>query len=240
MKANILLVIPCLRESNRIRALTQSLHVALPAEVRLLVVDDGSGAEEVEQLKLAVGDYAVKALPENVGKGGAVYAGWEEAREEEWLAFVDADGSCSAAEVVRVLAMLHAEVDALLAARVKMLGRKIKRNFHRHLIGRVFATLVGTLLKVPVYDSQCGLKVVRRSAFEVVKPLLKMRRFTFDVELICALVDAGYTVREVPIDWHEVGGGKVHLLSDAWRMFKDVLKIRAARSSSEWGRGIQR
>jgi dolichyl-phosphate beta-glucosyltransferase len=47
-------------------------------------------------------------------------------------------------------------------------------------------------------------------------------------------VDTEYKVREVPINWHEVGGGKVHLLRDSWRMFRDVLKIALARESDAW------
>jgi dolichyl-phosphate beta-glucosyltransferase len=115
-----------------------------------------------------------------------------------------------------------------------MLGCIIERSWQRHLIGRVFATLVGELLRVPVYDSQCGLKVVPRSMYERVQPALQVQRFAFDVELITALWDAECEMREVPIHWHEEPGGKVRLLRDFWRMFWDVLKIRKRRTLPEW------
>ena len=236
--ANVLLVIPCFRESGRVGALLRDLRseFAGDSSVRVLLVDDGSGEGEAERLREVVKhcgcDYEVHVLPVNQGKGGAVYAGWAQHRGEEWLAFVDADGSCSAREVRRLISMRDG--GAVFGSRILMLGRSIQRHWHRHLIGRVFATLVGTLLGLPVYDSQCGLKVVARKAYERVRPLLSMKGFSFDVELLSALWDSRCPMREEPIDWHEVPGGKVKLFHDSWRMFRDVLRVRAARSSAEW------
>ncbi len=231
------LVIPCFRESSRIVPFLRDLREELSADptVRVQVVDDGSGAEEAEKLR-AIVDQAraawpalqpLLALPANRGKGGAVYAGWAAHGGQDWLAFVDADGSCSAREVKRLL-QLRGE-GALFASRVKMLGKSIVRHWHRHLLGRVFATIASELLHIPVYDSQCGLKLVPRDAFERLQPDLQLQGFSFDVELLCALLDSGCPVREVPIDWHEVPGGKVRLLRDSWRMFRDVLAIRQKR-----------
>jgi glycosyltransferase involved in cell wall biosynthesis len=234
----VLLVIPCFRESGRVAGFLRELADTFRtnASVHVLLVDDGSGADETDRLEAVV--EAQRAtwprlrpllrLPTNQGKGGAVYAGWDQRNDEAWLAFVDADGSCSAAEVQRLLAMRSD--GALIASRVKMLGKSIHRHWHRHLLGRVFATVVSELLAIPVYDSQCGLKLVPRAALDAIEPRLGLHGFSFDVELICALLDHGCPVTEVPIDWHEVAGGKVHLLRDSLRMVRDVLKIRRARA----------
>jgi glycosyltransferase involved in cell wall biosynthesis len=239
-QGKVLLVIPCFRESERVGPLLRELKSEFggDGEVRVLLVDDGSGAGEADRLREVVEaagfNAEVHALEMNQGKGGAVYAGWAQARDEEWLAFVDADGSCSAEEVKRLLSMRGE--GAIFASRILMLGRLIQRRFLRHLLGRVFATLVGTFLEVPVYDSQCGLKLVPRAVFERVRALLTLKGFAFDVELLCALFDSGCTIREEPIDWHEVEGGKVKLWRDSWRMFRDVLRVREARKSENWRR----
>jgi hypothetical protein len=112
-----------------------------------------------------------------------------------------------------------------------MLGRNVDRLFKRHLLGRVFATLVSELLDIPVYDSQCGLKIVPRRAYESVAAKLQIKDFAFDVELMVALLDTGCQIEEVPIDWSEVPGGKVKLFRDSWRMARDVLRIRSGRSA---------
>ena len=236
---DVLLVIPCFRESSRLPGFLASLgeHFASDTTVQVLVVDDGSGEEEASKLEAIVearrvnwpGLRPLLRLPQNQGKGGAVYAGWATAKDETWLAFVDADGSAAAGEVRRLLSMRGD--GALFASRVKMLGRSIHRHWHRHLIGRVFATLVSELLDIPVYDSQCGLKLLPRAAFDTVKAHLNLRGFSFDVELLCALLDSGCRVTEVPIDWHEVPGGKVHLFRDSWRMCQDVINVRERRTT---------
>lgn len=251
-----LLAIPCYRESRRLPEFLADLCTAFSSadEVAIQVVDDGSGAEEARALNAAVEALRgtcrhllpMLALPQNLGKGGAVHAAWRAAgRAADWLAFVDADGSCSAAETRRLLQLARhqpgslasfgifpaadARPAALIASRVKMLGRHVDRQLKRHLIGRVYATLVSQLLHIPVYDSQCGLKVIPRVAFDAVEPGLQVQGFAFDIELIAALLDHGSPVVEVPIDWHEVPGGKVRLLRDSWRMARDVWSIRRTR-----------
>lgn len=239
-------VIPCFRESQRLPRFLAELCQAMDAlgGVVVQVVDDGSGATELEATTEIIEALRQRhpcllpllALGENLGKGGAVYAGWDlAAPDTQWLAFVDADGSVSAGEVARVLGLARSlpadsqALPALFASRVKMLGRTVDRHFKRHLLGRVFATLVSELLHIPVYDSQCGLKVMPRSAFQAIQQRLTITGFAFDVDLLAALIDHGTPVVEVPIDWHEEPGGKVHLLRDSWRMACDVWKIKQTR-----------
>ena len=93
-------------------------------------------------------------------------------------------------------------------------------------------TLVSELLDIPIYDSQCGLKLVPRACFEAIEARLKITGFAFDVELLTTLLDSGCAVVEVPISWHETPGGKVRLLRDSFLMARDVLKIKAARGSA--------
>ena len=243
-KTDIHLVIPCFQESRRILAFLPELCREMTAlgGVQIQVVDDGSGPKEAAQMSGIVDglrmDFScllpLKVLPDNHGKGGAVYAGWSESGGTAWLAFVDADGSCSAAEVARLLRIVRSCPSGLqqawFASRIKMLGRRVERLLKRHLLGRVYATLVSEMLEVPVYDSQCGLKVVPRAVFEQIAGQLEVQGFAFDVELMAALLDAGCEVVEVPIDWHEVPGGKVRLLHDSWRMALDVWRIRKRRA----------
>lgn len=240
--ASVHLVVPCFRESGRIGAFLPELCQAMTelGGVQIQVVEDGSGPEEAAAMKAVIEGLRpcfpcllpLKVLPENLGKGGAVYAGWADHGGAQWLGFVDADGSSSASEVDRLIRLLPPPGGfprALFASRVKMLGRRVERLLKRHLLGRVYATLVSEMLDIPVYDSQCGLKLVPRPVFEKIAPGLQVKGFAFDVEMMTALLDGGCEVVEVPVDWHETPGGKVRLLRDSWRMALDVWRIRQAR-----------
>jgi dolichyl-phosphate beta-glucosyltransferase len=242
------LVVPCFRESGRIGVFLPELCEAMTrlGGVQIQVVEDGSGPEEAAAMKAVVDGLRpsfpcllpLKVLTENLGKGGAVYAGWADHAGAQWLGFVDADGSCSASEVDRLIRLLPppgGAPRALFASRVKMLGRRVERLLKRHLLGRIYATLVSEMLDIPVYDSQCGLKLVPRASFEEIAGGLQVKGFAFDVELMTALLDGGCEVVEVPVDWHETPGGKVRLLRDSWRMALDVWLIRKARQARRKG-----
>lgn len=245
----VFLVVPCSRESGRIGEFLPGLCEKLDAlgGCRVLVVEDGSGVDEQRRMNDMVTVLQAKhpvlcdllMLQENIGKGGAVHAGWARHEGAEWLAFVDADGSITPDEVCRLIKLARErgpEQGAIFATRVLMLGRDVRRRFFRHLIGRVYATLVSWLLHTPVYDSQCGCKLVPRQDFARVASRLTITGFAFDVQLLAALLDAGITVREEPIDWHDVAGGKVRLVCDSILMFRDVLRIRRLRKERAQGR----
>lgn len=239
-----LIAIPCYQESARLPSFFETLCPALsvaPFTTRIVVVDDGSGEAEAERTREIVARAAERwpallaapvFLSANHGKGGAVYAGWESAEADAaaLLCFVDADGSVPAAEVVRLVSELLADRaerwQAIFGSRVKLLGSRVERLPSRHYVGRVFATLVTLITGLTVYDSQCGLKVVRRTAYVTIAGELAEHRFVFDVELALRLLRHGCAIREVPIDWTEVPGSKVRLLRDSWRMATGLLRIR--------------
>jgi dolichyl-phosphate beta-glucosyltransferase len=119
--------------------------------------------------------------------------------------------------------------DAFFASRCKILGRTVHRSWLRHICGRVFATLVAVMTRIPVYDSQCGFKLVRRKFYEAVRSRLCEKRFAFDVELLVALRRAGARIIEVPIDWFDVPGSKLHFWRDSAQMLAAVIRMRIRR-----------
>ncbi|MFZ2281275.1 MAG: glycosyltransferase [Prosthecobacter sp.] len=241
--ATVHLVIPCYQESGRIGPFLTELCAVTHAlgGVSIQVVEDGSDAAETDRMREIITPLCHQNehllppmfLPKNLGKGGAVYAGWDQAPPVDWLAFVDADGSCSATEVenlIRRVRLQPAPLTAVFASRWDQTSSKVQRQWKRRLMGRIFGTLVSTLLRIPIHDSQCGLKFVPRAAYLRIAPTLRIHGFAFDVELLAALHDSGCEFEEASIAWHETPGGHVHLIRDSFRMARDVLAIRRRRA----------
>lgn len=243
------LVIPCFQESRRLPAYLTDLIELLRKQVyrsSILVVDDGSGPSE--QARLAeimsvvggVRDVAVDSLclERNMGKGYAIRQGWQARTAARWLAFADADGATPAYEVVRVFDTIYRSNDVrrcYLGSRIRMLGRSVDRRWGRHVVGRVYATLVGFAINESIYDSQCGFKVIPGDAFAIIGGMLRENRFAFDSELITALSEAGYLLEEVPIDWKDVPGSKVSLMKDSARMVGSLLLIQNRKKAGSYG-----
>ena len=175
-----LIAIPCFRESKRLPLFLDALCkelAAAPFKASIVIVDDGSGCPEDAFTRSIVDQFRSKYptiiaepvfLKRNLGKGGAVYEGWKISSSNsapELLCFADADGAVPASEVGRLIEELLADQfhrwDALFGSRVKLLGAAVDRKAMRHYIGRVFATFVAVLTGIEIYDSQCGLKVIR-------------------------------------------------------------------------------
>lgn len=237
------LVIPCFEESKRLPAYLDSLVAHLegqPFRCRILIVDDGSRETERQRLREIFQDLKNDRgifldplyLDRNFGKGYAVRSGWSAAKDSKWLAFADADGATPAIEVARVFNMIYQKDDdfiCYMGSRIKMLGQSVDRDWKRHILGRIYASLVGVAIQQSVYDSQCGFKIISHRAFRSIHHLLEENRFAFDSELIAALVDSSFKLQEVPVNWRDIAGSKVSLLRDPMKMVLSLLHIQRRR-----------
>jgi dolichyl-phosphate beta-glucosyltransferase len=238
----ILVVIPAYNESRRLPALFAGIAAERrrpeASGVRFLVVDDGSGAGEVEKVRALIAEHglaevvSLTALPDNRGKGSVLKAGFEEglASGYDWLGFMDADGSVSAASLYDVVGYVTARdgtaLGAVAGSRVNMLGRLITRGPLRHYMSRLFATFVSLYFGVAMYDSQCGLKLFKASVLAKYLALPTDFRWVWDTELVMAMLHGGETVHEVPIDWREVMDSKVSFLSDPLVMVARLIAFK--------------
>ena len=230
------IIIPCFNEGARIGPLLREFGELLQDEpnVRVTVVDDGSRLDQLQVVQQLV-DGVARTCPritllkksQNGGKGSAIAYGVANT-VSPIFGFLDADGSVSAAECLNVLRMLEQrpELVGVIGSRVKMLGKVVERRLSRHLIGRVFATLVSLLFNIPVYDSQCGCKFFRRAP---VLPLLSgitSQTWLWDTQLLLLAYLEQMPVEECPVSWREIPGSKVSMLKDPIKMFWQLLAFK--------------
>jgi dihydroorotase-like cyclic amidohydrolase len=58
---------------------------------------------------------------------------------------------------------------------------------------------------------------------------MREERFAFDVEIVHRAVRQGLRVAEVPVEWADSSGSRVHFLRDSCRMALSLWRIRRAR-----------
>jgi hypothetical protein len=192
------------------------------------------------------------------GKGEAVRGGVLAAlaRRPSLVGFLDADLSTPLNAIDDFLAVLGGRpaIEFVLGSRVMLLGRSVRRRTARHYLGRVFATAASLALDLPVYDTQCGAKVLRVNEDTATLFAAPFRSpWLFDVELIArylrlpvaqgAPARRGRLYELVVSAWHDVPGSKVRWhdlpratvdLARIWR--ERVAAERAARDASPSGR----
>lgn len=182
-------VLPCLNEAE---ALPWVLG-RMPSTVRALVVDNGSTDGSVE-IALAHGARVVHCRQR--GYGAACHAGLESATAP-YVVVMDADASLDPAQLGRVLApLLAGEADLVMGRR-----RPVQRGAFPWQL-RVANTELTRRLRRRTGVRLADLGPVR-AARRV--PLLELglidRRSGYPAETVVRAADAGWTIREVDVDY---------------------------------------
>ncbi|MGH3851520.1 MAG: glycosyltransferase, partial [Pseudonocardiaceae bacterium] len=190
-----LVVVPCYNEAERLDAAAFRAWLAGKPAARLLFVDDGSSDNTFAVLEDLCRGYQERASvirrARNSGKAEAVRAGVLHALKAdsspEFIGYWDADLATPLGAIESFIQVFdaHSSIEMVFGSRVKLLGRSVERRPSRHYLGRVFATAVSILLRMPVYDTQCGAKLFRvseRTAPVFAAPFLS--KWVFDVEIL--------------------------------------------------------
>mgnify|MGYP000054637698 FL=1 len=164
-------------------------------------------------------------VPEAVGKGGAVYAGWKQSTSDI-VGFVDADGATSPEEFERLIDQIvhRADIDGVIGSRFIGGATVINRTSRlRSVMSQFFVQFVRILFWLPYQDTQCGAKLFRRESITAVFPELHTTNMQFDVELLWKLKKQNRRVMEVPTVWVDQPGSAQ--LGSKFGFFKTGLKM---------------
>ena len=217
---------------------------ALPDQIEVLVVDDGSTdetADLVEARPEAAGSIPgvrlhVQRVPHG-GKGAAVRAGML-AATGDLVVFTDADLATPPDQVPLLVAAL-ADHDVALGSRIQPDGSDMRATqpAYRRLLGKVFHLLASIWVVGPVQDTQCGFKGFRRDAAQDLFARQRVTSIVFDVELIYLARRRGYSMAVVPIRWYDKRGSRMRArpslaIRVAWDLFRIPLMHRGSRRSA--------
>ncbi|WP_238626170.1 dolichyl-phosphate beta-glucosyltransferase [Aggregatilinea lenta] len=224
------IVIPAYNEQQR---LPQSLRqigefvARQPYAVEVIVVDNNS-TDRTRALAegFAASMPCLRVLVEPAqGKGAAVRAGMLSACGA-YRFICDADLSMPIDEVNRFLPPQLTGCDVAIGSREAPGAVRYDEPWHRHVMGRVFNTIVRLFAVHGFQDTQCGFKMFSAEVTEALFPLQTLNGWSFDVELLYLAQQRGYRIVEVPVHWTYKDNTRIHPLRDSLAMFADVMTIR--------------
>ncbi|PIL27981.1 transporter [Ganoderma sinense ZZ0214-1] len=109
-----------------------------------------------------------------------------------------------------------------------------QRSFIRNVLMYGLHTILRIVGVGHIRDTQCGFKLFSRRAAQQIFPYQHLATWIFDVEVLLLAKERGMAVAEVPIEWHEVSGSKLHVLADSLQMLRDLIILRANLLLGRW------
>ncbi|MGY6560480.1 MAG: glycosyltransferase [Luteibaculaceae bacterium] len=227
------LIVPCYNEQLRLPIQAFTIFLTQNFSYNICFINDGSTDMTAEKLSAIKKDFPetvdVVDLQINVGKAEAIRQGFNyliEQYKPSFIGFADADLATELEEIALLFNKIEAyqHINIIMGSRFKRLGSHIKRSEKRHFLGRFFSTLASLMLKMPIYDTQCGAKVFRIGSTDFLFKEPFKTSWLFDVEFIARYrnkMGKGKAIKsmfEYPLEkWTEVPGSKIK--------FKHYLKV---------------
>jgi glycosyltransferase involved in cell wall biosynthesis len=202
----------------------------------VIVINDGSKDEDREALekivkvfdsgsgKLLEGKKVERRIKiinheKNRGYGGALRAGFAQATKD-LIFYTD----CDAQYDPRELELLFNEMSSSVAM---VNGYKIKRNdpWHRIIAGRLYHYFVKFAFGLPIEDTDCDFRLIRRDVFDKVK--LFENTGTICVELVKKISCHNYKIAQVPVHhyWRTSGKSQFFNFPRLYKTGTNLLKL---------------
>ena len=194
----------------------------------IILIDDGSedNTAAVAEEVFRGNEITILKNGFNRGKGFSVRRGVLSARGDITL-ISDADFSTPIQELEKLLSAISDGFDLAIGSRSLPDSNITKRQaWLREYMGRTFNLLVQFIALSGFIDTQCGFKMFPKDVGQSLLSKMKVDRFAFDVELLYLARKRDLKIKEIPIEWHNDGDSRVHIIIDSFRMVVDLLRIR--------------
>lgn len=246
-------IIPAYDEEKRLPVMLEECMEFLEKKVKeepnfkyeVIVVSDGSRDKTVEcalkySKKYTCEKFRVLELVKNRGKGGAVRYGMLSSRGK-YLLFADADGATTFSDYKLLEKSIH-KLSNSWKDEVLSIGSRAhleeesmaKRSIFRTFLMHGFHMLVWIFAVKGIRDTQCGFKLLTRSAARRIFNVMHVERWAFDVELLFITQSYKMPIDEIAVKWEEIDGSKITPFFSWLEMGRDLILIWLRYQIGAW------
>lgn len=200
----ISLVLPVHNEERHIAEMIEESVKALEdigRDFEIIIVDDGSTDGTPVQIERAASHLphtSVLTLRENLGKGNALMRGFR-ASTMELVCFMDADLDLHPWHLGVLLDEMERSGADIVIGSKRHPDSKLEYPWYRKLYSTAYYLLILLLFRLPVRDTQTGVKLFHRQVLQATMPHLLGKKYTLDLEILVVAHHHGYEVAEAPI-----------------------------------------
>ena len=200
----------------------------LKTRYEIIIVDDGSKDKTYQKAlktiqKLNNPNIKILRYNKNQGKGHALLHGYKHSKGKI-IAFYDADLDIPPQQLILLIKTAQKTNADLVITSKWHPKSKTKATLTRKFLSKTFYHMERLLLGIKVSDTQTGAKAIKRKALNTIAPLLTVKRYAFDAELITAATAQGYKIIEVPALW-PIKLTSRFKIKEIWKMLIDLMAI---------------
>lgn len=203
-KVNISVIMPAYNEGSYIY---RNLHETAQTlndvgyEYEIIVVNDGSTDNTLEEVEKAVSEIEhlkIVNLSANGGKGHALKSGFSQA-EGDFVVFLDADLDLHPRQLINLVNVLKEKrVDVVIGSK-RHPQSQLNYPFFRVILSNIYAFILWILFRLPLRDTQTGLKLFKYEVLKRVFPKVLCKKYAFDLEILANAHHLGYKIAEIPV-----------------------------------------
>jgi len=212
------------KDLTRIREVLKTIRY----DWEIVLVVDGSVDKTYQRAKrLASSRIRIFQLKENQGKGHAVRFGMKKGKGD-YIGFLDAGMEIDPNGLSMLLEHLEwYDADVIVGSK-RHLVSQVNYPLERKILSLGFYWLVRFLFGFKVKDTQAGIKIFRKEVLEKVLPVLAVKSYAFDIEILSIAHRFGFKrIYEAPIKLDFKFGSltKAATLHTIWRMLWDTAAV---------------
>ena len=229
MKPGVSFFCPAYNDEGNIRRTVECVldtFKRLSLDHEIVIIEDGSPDNTAQVAdKLAEEYETVRVIhhEKNMGYGGALRAGFHEARNFKLVSYTDGDGQYKFTEFAK---LLEAWEEGCC-----VLGYRLNRaeGFGRDFQSRVYVMFLRILFRLKVRDINCSMKLFEREHLNRIE--IRSNSSFIDAEVVLKLLKLNIPVKEVPVHHYprlhgEASGTKLTVITDTIR---DMVRYRFLR-----------
>ena len=213
-------IIPVYNEEQIIGTVIKEVYNVLGSgdDVEVIVVDDGS----TDRTAQVIGETGARIIkhPYRKGNGAAIKTGIRNASGDVFV-FMDGDGQHNPQDIPRLLEPIG-DYDLVIGARTK----KSESPRYRKLANAVYNVFASYLTNFQVEDLTSGFRAIKADLARKCCHLLP-NTFSYPSTMTLALINAGYSVKYVPVrvSQRQTGSSKINPLQDGFRFLVIMIRI---------------
>ncbi len=235
MIESLSIVFPLYNESQRllytIKDIERFSKKKIIKNIEYIFVDDGSTDNSAQIIKKFFKKkkslrYKFISIKKNLGKGNALKKGISLAKNK-WILTLDTDISVSLLQLNNWINKKYIKKNVFIYFGSRNLKKsKIKFKIYRKILGIIFSFILKTFFQLDIKDTQCGFKLYKNKTAKLLFKHVKDKGFVHDVEVALLARKYNYFLKELPVEWIHRDDSKLNILTDTFKMFYNLIKIK--------------